>query len=170
MPDTIILSYQLTMELWRQFYDAHYGCDRSLKFRYLWGAVCIIIGCLGFGGYYESKLIAGLLLATGFFGVLSKHLLIFKSLRAASKHPFFGKELTLSVSTTELSVRSENSGYSQPWDNFVGYRKLEPGFLLYHDHNAFFFIPAAALTAGYSKRIEQILTAAEVPDLSANHA
>ncbi len=170
MPDTIILNYRLTLDLWRQFFDAHYGCDRSLKFRYLWGVVCIVIGCLGFGGYYASKPIAGLLLATGFFGVLSKHFLIFKSLRAAAKHPYCGQELTVSASSEELSVRSGTSGYSQPWENFVGYRKLEPGFLLYHDRNAFFFIPAGALTAGYSKRLEQILAAAEVPNLSAKNA
>ena len=166
MPETVILRYHLTKDLWRQFFDAHYGCDRSLQLRYLWGAVCIIIGSIGVGGYYESKPIAGLLLATGFFGVLSKHLLIFKSLRAACRHPFFDKELTVSVSPEEISVRSENSGYSQPWDNFVGYRKLEPGFLLYHDQNAFFFIPAAVMTSGNANRIVQILASAEVPDLA----
>jgi hypothetical protein len=165
MPVTIILNYQLTKALWRQFYEAHYSCDRELKIRYLWGAICIIIGSLGFGGYYESKTVAGLLLATGFFGVLSKHLLIYKSLRAAVQHPFFGKELTVSVSPEEISVRSENSGYSQPWDNFVGYRKLAPGFLLYHDRNAFFFIPTAEMTAGDANRIVRILTAAEVPEV-----
>lgn len=163
MPETIILSYQLTKDLWRQFYEAHYNCDRSLKLRYLWGAICILIGSSGFGGYYESKTIAGLLLATGFFGVLSKHLLVYKSLRAACQHPFFGKELTVAISPREISVRSENSGYSQPWDNFVNYRRLEPGFLLYHDQHAFFFIPATVMTAGNVKRIVQILEAAEVP-------
>ena len=165
MPETIILNYQLTKELWRQFFDAHYGCDHSLKFRSLWGAVCIVIATIGFGGYYESKVIAGFLLATGFYGVLSKHLLIFKSLRVACQHPFFGKELAVAISPAEISVRSDLSGYSQPWDNFVGYRKLDPGFLLYHDKNAFFFIPAAAMTAGNVNRIIQILAAAEVPNL-----
>jgi len=86
-------------------------------------------------------------------------------LRKACQHPFFGQELTVSISPAEISVRSGSSGYTQPWDNFVGYRKLEPGFLLYHDHNAFFFVPAAAMTAGYAKRIEQILDAAEVKNL-----
>lgn len=166
MPDTIILSYRLNKELWRQFFDAHYGCDRSLKLRYFWGVVCILIGCLGFGGYYQSKIIAALLLATGFYGVLSKHLLIYRSLRTATQHPFFGEELTVAVSPTELSVRSGHSGYRQPWGNFIGYRKLGPGFLLYHDRNAFFFIPTAAMTAGHAKRIEQILGDAKVPDLS----
>lgn len=165
MPESIILTYQLTKELWQQFFTAHYACDRSLMMRYIWGAICIIIGCLGFGGFYDSSPIAALLLATGFFGVLSKHLLIFKSMRTASRHPFFGAELTVAISTGEISVRSGNSGYRQPWDNFIGYRKLQPGFLLYHDRNAFFFIPAAVLTAGYANRIEQILKQAEVPVL-----
>ena len=165
MPETILLNYQLTKDFWRQFFEAHYSCDRSLRLRYLWGAVCIIIGCLGFGGFYDAPLIAALLLATGFFGVLSKPLLVIKSLRKACQHPFFGKQLTVAVSPGEISVRSGNAGYAQPWNNFVGYRKLEPGFLLYHDRNAFFFIPASAMTAGYAKRIVQILEAAEVPRL-----
>jgi hypothetical protein len=167
MPVTIIHTYRLSKELWQQFYEAHYSCDRDLKIRYLWGAICILIGALGFGGYYDSKIVAGLLLATGFFGVLSKYLLIYKSLLAAKKHPFFGKELTVSVSPEELSVRSENSGYSQPWDNFIGYRKMAPGFLLYHDRHSFFFIPTAELTAGDCNRIIRILADSEVPEIKA---
>lgn len=165
MPVTIIHSYRLSKDLWRRFFEAHYSCDKELKMRYLWGALCILIGSLGFGGFYQSKIVAGLLLATGFFGVLSKHLLIYKSLRAACQHPFYGKELTVSISPEELSVRSENSGYSQPWDNFIGYRKLEPGFLLYHDRNAFFFIPTAELTAGDINRILRILADSAVPEV-----
>jgi len=165
MPETILLQYQLTRELWRRFFEAHYGCDRSLKLRYLWGVTCIVIGCFGFGGLYDSKLIAALLLGTGFFGVLSKQLLIIKSLRSACRHPFFGQELTVAASPAEISVRSGTSGYAQPWRNFVGYRRLNAGFLLYHDQNAFFFIPGEAITAGNARRLEEILTAAEVPKL-----
>ena len=165
MPEIITLHYQLSKDLWRVFFEAHYGCDRLLKQRYLWGVICIIIGCLGVGGFYESRMVAVLLLVTGFFAVLSKQILVIRSLRSVCQHPFFGEELTVAVSSEELSVRSGNTGYNQPWDNFVGYRRLEPGFLLYHDHNAFFFIPAAAMPAGQEKRTEEILKAAEVPRL-----
>jgi len=165
MPDTLILNYRLTKDLWRLFFEGHYSCDRSLKLRHLWGVTCIGIGSLGFGGFYESRLIAALLLATGFFGVLSKQILIIKSLRKACRHPFFGKELTVAVSPAEISVRSGNAGYSQPWNNFVGYRRLAPGFLLYHDPHSFFFIPSSVMTAGQAKRMVQILEAADVPRL-----
>lgn len=165
MPEAIILNYQLTKELWRRFFEAHYGCDRSLKWRYLWGVTCIVSGALGFGGFYASPIIAGLLMATGFFGVLSKQILVLKSLRGACRHPFLGKELTVAFSPETILVRSGKEGYSQPWDNFVGYRRLEPGFLLYHDPHSFFFIPATAMTAGHAKRMEQILDAAKVPKL-----
>jgi len=165
MPETLLIQYRLTRELWRNFFEAHYGCDRSLKQRYLWGVVCIIIGCFGFGGLYASKAVAGLLLATGFFGVLSRPLLVIRSLRAAGRHPFFGQELTVTVAPEEISVRSGNAGYRQPWGNFTGYRRLAPGFLLYHDRNAFFFIPTAAMTAGNARRVEEILAAAAVPKL-----
>ena len=165
MPDTIILHYSLTRELWRQFFEAHYACDKSLKQRYLWGVVCIVIACLGFGGFYDNLLIAVLLLATGLFGVLSKPLLVIRSLRTASRHPFYGAELSVSISPEELSVRSESSGYSQPWENFAGYRKLAPGFPLYHDRHAFFFIPMSCMSAGHARRIHDILTEAKVADL-----
>lgn len=165
MPETIILTYTLTEDLWRLFFGAHYGCDRSLKLRYIWGVICTAIGAAGISGVYDSPLVAALLLATGLFAVLSKPLLVLKSLRKARRHPFLGKELTVSVSPGELSVRSGTNGYTLPWHDFVGYRRLPPGFLLYHDQNAFFFIPEPALTAGASKRIVQILAAAEVPQL-----
>jgi len=163
MPQTFILNYRLTKELWRQFFDAHYGCDQAIKFHYLWGAICILIATIGFGGFYESRAIALLLMATGFYGVLAKHLLIHRSLRTACQHPFFGKELSVAVSPAEILVRSESSGYRQPWENFVAYRKLDPGFLLYHDKNAFFFIPTSEMTAAQVKRILQMLDAATVP-------
>lgn len=167
MPETILVHYQLTRELWRQFFDAHYGCDPSIKLRYFWGVVCILIAALGFGGYYDAPLVAALLMATGFYGVLSKHLLIYRSLQGARRHPFYGRTLDVAVAPDEISVRSGDSGYRQPWGNFVGYRRLAPGFLFYHDRNAFFFLPVAQLSAGHAKRIEQIVRAAEVPDLGA---
>jgi hypothetical protein len=163
MPEPIIIKYHLTKDLWRLFLEARYSRDRWLMLSYLWGVTCIIIGSLGFGGFYESKVVAGLMLATGFFGVLSKQILIIKSLRKVGRHPFFGKELTVSVSSAEISVRSGNASYSRPWNIFVGYRKLDLGFLLYHDRNAFFFIPSSAMTAGHVERMLQILEAAEVP-------
>jgi hypothetical protein len=165
MPETILLHYRLTKDLWRQFFVAHFNCDRSLRLCYLWGALCIIAGSAGLGGLYPSKEVAVLFLATGFFGVLAKPILIIRSVRKAGRHPFSGKEVTVSVSPEELSVRSADAGYRQPWDNFVGYRRLDPGFLLYQGHNAFFLIPLSAMTAGYARRIEQILEAAEVPRL-----
>jgi hypothetical protein len=165
MPDALILHYRLTRELWRSFLEAHYGRDRALRWRHLWGVACIVIACLGFGGFYASRVVAALLLATGFFGVLSKQLLVLRSLRRADRHPFSGRELTVAVSPKELSVRSSAAGYAQPWQNFIGYRRLAPGFLLYHDRDDFFCIPASSLTAGYARRLEQILAAAEVPEL-----
>ena len=49
---------------------------------------------------------------------------------------------------------------------FVGFRRLKPGFLLYHDRNAFFFLPVAELSAGQVRRIEEIVADAGVPDLA----
>ena len=165
MPETMTIQYRLTRELWRSFLEAHYSCQGTLRQRFLWGVVCIVIGCLGFGGYYSSPMLAALLLATGFFAVLSKQLLVIKSLRSACRHPFFGKELTVTAGPTGIAVRSGTAGYSQPWNNFFGYRRLKPGVLLYHDRNVFFFIPAAAMTGAQTERLEGFLAAAGVQKL-----
>ncbi len=165
MRESIIFNYPLTKELWREFFEAHYDSDRTLKMRYLWGATCVVIGSFGFGGFYDSKVLAVLLLITGFFGVLSKHVLIYKSLKGACCHPFFGEDLTVTITQQELTVRSGHSGYSQPWDNFVGYRHLKPGFLLYHDQNAFFFIPSSIVSANNMEFMVQILKKNKVPML-----
>ena len=169
-PEPITLSYQINKDLWRQFLEAHYRCDGTLKFRYLWGAICIVIASFGFGGFYDNKIIASLLMATGFFGVLSQSLLVAKSLRGATRHPFFGAELEVAIAAEEIAVRSGNSGYRQPWNKFVGYRRLKPGFLLYHDRSAFFFIPGSVLNDLQAQRLLQILASARVPDLSRSAA
>lgn len=165
MPETMTIQFRLTRELWRSFFEVHYNSQRPLRMRYFCGVVCIVIGCLGFGGYYSSPLVAVLLLATGFVAVLSKPLLVIKSLRGTSSHPFFGKELTVTAWPTEVAVYSGTAGYSQPWSNFFGYRRLKAGLLLYHDHNAFFFIPAAAMTGKQAEHLERFLTAAGVTKL-----
>lgn len=108
---------------------------------------------------------AALLLATGFVGVLAKQLLVGRSLHAARRHPFFGCELTVAVSPEEVSLRCGTAGFSQPWDNFVGYRRLAPGFLLYQDRHAFLFLPLAVMTAGQARQVEQTLAAAGVQPL-----
>jgi len=165
MSKPIILSFDLTRDLWRRFYEAHYGCDKSLKWRTLWGGCCIVIGSMGFGGFYHSPVIASLLLLTGFFGVLSKQMLVIKSLRGAGGHPFFGRELVVAITPEEIAVRSGNEGYRQPWDNFIGYRVLDPGLLLYHDRSSFFFIPASSMSAGDAKQVVAIIAAAGLEKL-----
>ncbi len=165
MSDPVFVKFQLTRELWRQFYQAHYSADHSLKVRYLWGATCIIIGSFGLGGLLESKLVAVLLLVTGFYGVLSKQIFVVKSVKSACKHPFYNKELMVAISAGEIAVRSEGSGYSQPWDNFIGYRKLKPGFAFYHDRRSFFFLPGTAMTEEKEARLMQILESVAVPKL-----
>jgi len=161
----ITLTYRLTLDLWRQFYTAHYAADHALKIRYLWGITCIVIGSFGLGGLFESKVVAIMLLLTGFYGVLSKPLLVNKSVGKASRHPFVDQEVTVTISAEELTVRSESSGYRQPWSNFVGYRRVSPGFILYMERQSFFFIPAEAIDAKAEQRLAQTLKAAGVSEL-----
>lgn len=164
MPD-ITLTYRLTLDLWRQFYTAHYAADHALKIRYLWGVTCIVIGSFGLGGLFESKVVAGLLLLTGFYAVLSKPLMVNRSVARAQRHPFVDQEVTVTLSAEELAVRSERSGYRQPWSNFVGYRRVGPGFIFYMQRQSFFFIPADVVDASAEQHLLQILKAAGVPSL-----
>ncbi len=157
MTDTIILEYRLTKDLWRSFYEAHYAADKSLKWRYVWGVICIVIACSGFGGLYDSELVAGLLLATGFYGVLSKPIFLTRSMRSVEKHPFFGEELLVTISIEEIAVRSGQVGYSQPWSSFIGYRKVKPGYMFYLSRTAFFFVPMVAMTNEDRAWLEEVL-------------
>lgn len=166
MTKPILLTYRLDLELWRAFFEAHYAVDPRLAMRYAWGGVCIVIGALGLAGMIDSPLITGLLLATGFFGVLSKPLLVLKSMRAAAYHPYHGQQIAVSIADDALTVRSETTGYSQPWDNFIGYRRVKPGFAFYHNPYSFFFIPAEVLSEQIETTLLQTLVAAGVPNLA----
>jgi hypothetical protein len=153
--NSVTVSYHLTEDLWRQFYEAHYAADPSLKMRYFWGALCITIGA--FVLVFGSKIVAVLLFLTGFYSVLSRQIFLVKSVAAARKHPFFGKEITAVLTTEGLAVRSGKTGYLQAWENFKGYRNVEAGYMLYLDKNAFFFIPKSACSVEDEKRIDRFL-------------
>ncbi len=157
MKGPLVLNYRLDEELWRRFYEAHYQADPSLKVRYGWGIACIVIGALGFAGAYHP-LVAALLLLTGLYGVLSRQLFMVKSVAAARKHPYFGQEITVLVSTDGVAVRSADAAYRQDWNQFTGWRKVAPGTILYMGRN-FFFIPKSALDAGEEARLEELLRA-----------
>jgi hypothetical protein len=157
MNHSITLSYRLAEDLWRQFYEAHYAADPSLKMRYLWGGLCIVLGALGLGGLFDSNILAILLLLTGFYGVLSRPLFVLKSVAAARRHPYFGKELTVQLATDGITVRSSDAIYQQGWNEFSSYRKVEAGFMFYFKNNSFFFIPAAACPPEIESRIQRLL-------------
>jgi hypothetical protein len=166
MTEPILITYRLELKHWRAFFEAHYDADPKLSLRYAWGGVCIVIGALGLAGMLDSILVSGLLLLTGFFGVLSKPLLVLKSLRAVTHHPYYGQQVAVSISADTLTVRSEKTGYSQPWDNFIGYRRLKPGFAFYHNPNSFFFIPAEVLSDSIELSLLRFLDTAKLQDLS----
>jgi hypothetical protein len=157
MNQSITLSYQLTEDLWRQFYEAHYAADPALKMRYLWGALCIVLGALGLGGLFDSRIVATLLLLTGFYGVLSRSLFVLKSIASARRHPYFGKVLTVQLAADGITVRSSDAIYQQEWNEFSSYRKVDAGFMFYFKSGSFFFIPAAVCPPAIDHRIERLL-------------
>jgi hypothetical protein len=162
MNNSITLTYRLTEDLWRQFYEAHYSADRGLKVRYAWGAFCILVGALGVGGLYDNSLAAALLLLTGFWGVLSRPLFVLKSVAAARRHPYFNKELTVELNGEEIAVRSGANSYQQEWREFSSYRQVAVGFIFYFKNGSFFFIPAAACSPVVENRIQRLLDQAKL--------
>lgn len=169
MSEPIQLTYPLSQTLWRQFFTAHYQNDCGLKWCARLAVVCLLTSLMGLAGLYPSQLVANLLFATGLFGLLTKQLLISVAVHKASCHPFFNQRLTVTISEQEIAVRSGQKGYSQPWDNFNGYRHYDIGFALYHDRHAFFFIPASALTTQDLHTLQQCLDATALPLLTADH-
>ena len=169
MSESIQLSYPLSRTLWRKFFSAHYQNDSSLKWCAVLGALCIATSFVGFANYYPSRLVANLLFASGLFGLSSKQLLIFIAVHKASCHPFFEQQLTVTINELEISVRCGQKGYSQPWDNFNGYRQFDIGFALYHDRHAFFFIPASAMSTQQQHDLQLRLDACALPLLEADH-
>lgn len=161
--DRIQLNYVLGRELWREFYAAHYAAERSLKARFAWGVFCLVLGAMGVAGWYEPRLVGWLLLATGLFGVLSKQLLLYRSMRAVANHPFLGEEVVVTLSTDGVEVRGETARYGQPWDQFARVRRLQPGLALYFKTGAFFFIPRNVLGGETERRVCSIVEAAGVP-------
>ncbi|OQY22122.1 MAG: hypothetical protein B6I37_07680 [Desulfobacteraceae bacterium 4572_35.2] len=169
MPESIQLTYPLSRTLWRQFFVAHYKNDSGIKWCAILGALCITTSLIGLVGLYPSQLAANLLLATGLFGLSTKQLLIFIAVHKASCHPFFNQQLTVTINEHEITVRSDQKGYSQPWDNFTGYRHFDLGFALYHDRHAFFFIPTSAMSTQQQHDLQQRLDATALPLLTADH-
>ena len=98
-----------------------------------------------------------MLLATGFFGVLSKPVLLAKSMRSVAQHPFFNQELSVTITLDALAVRSGPAAYNQPWSNFAGYRKAAVGYLFYFDKGSFFVIPQQALSAQDMASLDALL-------------
>lgn len=169
MSESIQLTYPLSGTLWRQFFIAHYKSDRGLKWCAILGVLCIATSLIGFTGFYPSKLIANLLFATGLFGLSAKQLLVFIAVHKASCHPFFNQQLTVTITEDEIAVRCGQKGYSQPWDNFNGYRRVDIGFMLYHDRHAFFFVPTSAMSTQQQHDLQQRLESSALPLITADH-
>jgi hypothetical protein len=59
-----------------------------------------------------------------------------------------------------MLVEGDDFRYRNAWNDFVGYRKVKPGFMFYIDKNAFFFIPRSALSESEERDIQTIIQAA----------
>lgn len=147
MKDTIQLEYTLNEELWRQFFAAHYQRQGFFRLRYLYGLVLLLAGAYLIGGPPNNPWVGGGFLATGLYCILSKQLMILKSLSAARKGPLFTARLAVSIGPQGLVVQAGKHRSERPWNGVRGYCVVAPGIMLYLDKNAFFFIPQQALTA-----------------------
>jgi len=146
MTGTIMLSFRLTENHWRQFYEIHYAADHRLKLWSIFGGAFILIGAMGIGGLF-NRYIALFVLINGFYGVLARHIFLFRSIAAARKHSLFEKNVTAEFSSAGITVTSDGLASQRPWASFTGYRTAAPGIMFYMAPQAFFFVPAAAYSA-----------------------
>lgn len=160
MSDFLKLHYTLSEEIWRKFFEAHYARDHSLRLRYWFGALMILVGAMGLGGWYANKILSVGLLLFGLYCVLSKHIFALKSLISIRKSPHYQKEVTLRISREGMLVEGDDFRYRNAWNDFVGYRKVKPGFMFYIDKNAFFFIPRSAFSESEERDIQTMIQAA----------
>jgi len=158
MNSPLTVQFRLTKDIWRQFYEAHYAGDQTLKIRYLFGGACILIGAIGIGGPGHFKVVSAAALLFGFYCVLSKPLFVMKSLRVARKHPLFEKEIQVELAPEGIRITGGEKEYRHRWENFVGYRQITPGYQLFLDKEAFFFIPGSACPAECRPVLQSILT------------
>ncbi len=157
MKDTILIEYTLNEENWRQFFTAHYQRQTSLRLRYVYGLVLLVSGAYLAGGPPDSPWLGAAFVATGLYAVLSKQLLVLKSMAAVRRGPMFGARMAVSFNPQGLKARSGKQTSERPWNAFRGYCLVKPGVMLYLDQTNFFFIPREALTEATAAILQRFL-------------
>lgn len=157
MADGLYLNYLLSEETWRSFYEVHYRRDSSLKIRFAYGVVLVALGACGLGGLIENQLLAGALLVTGLFCVLSRQILVLKSVAQSRRHPSFNQRIGVVVNELGIVVEGRDFSYPHAWSDFSECVKTRPGYLFYLDKQSFFFIPQASLTSDDNRRLRQLI-------------
>ncbi|KIH76494.1 hypothetical protein SAMN05660860_01598 [Geoalkalibacter ferrihydriticus] len=155
--NAIVLEYNLTEEMWRRFFYAHYQHQAFFRMRFIYGAILSAIGAFMVGVPAANNWIGAAFLASGLYCVLSKHLFLLKSMASARKGPLFEGRIQVRLTNDAMSVRAGTQHSERGWKDFHGYRIVEPGFMLYTDRNAFFFVPQEALTDATASILQRFL-------------
>ena len=149
--------YPFDQSVWLEFARAHYASQPGVRWRAVLSVLCVVAGCAGVAGYYPNKISAMLLLLTGFIGLSATNLLALRRVGQARRHPFFGKMVTVIVDEKDVTLRCGNQGMVQPWQNFMGYRQVKAGLLLYYGPDSFIMIPQSALSDSAWKTMLDVL-------------
>nr|WP_320114703.1 YcxB family protein [uncultured Desulfuromonas sp.] len=158
--------YPFDQALWLEFARAHYARQPGVRWRMALSVLCLMAGCAGVAGYYPNKVSAMLLLLTGFIGLSATNLLALRRVGQARRHPFFGKMVTLIFDDDEVTLRCGHQGMVQPWENFLRYRQVKAGMLLYYGADSFIMIPQSVLSDSAWETVVAVLAQKKITSLS----
>lgn len=160
---SVTIEVQPTPELWQQFYAAHYAADPRLKVRFWFGLACLVIGAFTLSAPAAARIPAVLLLLFGLYGVLSRQLLLLRSLRKIASSPQALRAVTYCCDANGLTARGEAGSVAKRWSDFSGYRLAAPGLLLYRPDGSFLFLPRQGCAPGAWVELERLLERSRLP-------
>lgn len=146
-----------TEQTWRAFYEAHFAASPRLKIPFYLGAAMVLGGSIGIGGSYPHKALCAAVLLAGLCCVLSRPLLVARSMRAVRAGAKVMGVVDIRVGEEGIGIEGPGLSVRQGWDEICGSRRVKAGLMFYADDNNFFFIPVEALAEGDEDRVLYLL-------------
>lgn len=159
---SVTITIEPTLEMWQAFYSAHYAADHQLKIRFWYGFACLALGAFGLGGLFAAKLPALFLLAFGLYCVLSRQILLLRSLRKIRANPQALRPVTYRCDANGLEASGAAGTTTKLWSDFSGYRLAPPGLLLYRPDGSFLFLPRSGCDEEQWREVVRLLERGQV--------
>ncbi len=166
MSPSITIKYDLSEKDWRTFYNIYYKSDKRFKLRFIYGTGSWIVGAAGLFGLFNNNLLAFGMIAFGLYCVFARQFLVNKAFKKVKAKPHFPGTINYTIDQDKIAGIEQGVDFEFRWEEFHGYREVDPGLMLYLKKASFFFIPKEAITAEEKKDIVGILKLNKVPNLA----